>query len=213
MRAFHVRHTRGSWRFRGDSGRPSPLNQGAWRVSPRSRSPPLHVFGVWSAPGLQEAWMGPGGISGLCRGDCWACRSPLRLVPPASRDCLVGRPGGSAGARGPDSLALAEVEDLSRTPPSELIPEFSLLSPSTPALLPSPPPRRKRPFLAEFPAVQLQRDPKRPESGGRPHVARDLCSLRRVDPVEEVPQDGVQNSVPGRGRPPAQERDRLLSGL
>lgn len=62
-------------------------------------------------------------------------------------------------------------------------------------------PHRQRPVLAELPAVQLQRDPKCPESGGRPDVPCDLRPLWRVDPVEAVPQDHLQDPVPGRGRP------------
>lgn len=140
---------------------------------------------------------------------------PITLTPRSSRDCLTSQWAGgqtpeAAGEGGLISLAFAEVEDWSRTPSVELILVFSS-SLFPPSLL--PPLCRNRPFLAELPAVRVQRDPKRPEGGGCPDITRDLRSLRRVGPVEAVPQDGLQNPLPGCGGPRVQERDRLLCGL
>lgn len=188
-------------------------------VSPRCLVPSRRVSGAPSAPGRWEAWMTPGlGVSsGLCTGTSKHAGPRSTMTPPSSRDCLTSQPAGgqtlvgsSWGGEGLVSLALAELEDWPGTPSLDLIPAFSSwLFP--PSLLLLPP--RKRPFLAEFPAVQLQRDPKRPEGGGRPDVARDLRPLRWVDPVETMPQDGLQNPVPDRGGPRGQECDRLLCGL
>lgn len=91
------------------------------------------------------------------------------------------------------SPALAEAEDLQRTPQIGLILAFSLVSPSSSL------PRRKRPLPAELPAVQLQREPACPERGGSAHIPPDLRSLRLVGPLAALPQDRLPDPVPGGG--------------
>lgn len=103
-------------------------------------------------------------------------------------------PKGSAVCGCLVSPALAEAEDLQRSPQIGLILAFSpLVSPSSSL------PRRKRPLPAELPAVQLQREPARPERGGSAHIPPDLRSLRLVGPLAALPQDRLPDPVPGGG--------------